>query len=267
MKFGAPRGRRHLRAKCRENLAYRSSAITDGLIWDSWPAVACTGFRLSTAVSKWLVRLTWNFEHVERASSCLCRHNFIRIVRIAARIREQRTDDAARRSSVCQRPVANYGRNRSAERIVKKFGMLLRTTGFQWPAKFERNLSSRFETADDARNPLPANPQPAIAGTFLGTFRLSQRTNGSLGSREIRRECCQQMHQISYGPNEGFRNAEWFVIADRSNGKPTIHCFEHNFLSRVLAVIADEPHNRLSRNSAGMRSLFSPIYLPNCIGI
>jgi len=67
-----------------------------------------------------------------------------------------------------QQPLAK-GRNRSAEQIGKKFVVRLRTTGVQWLAKFEMNLSSRFETADDARNPVPANPQPAIAGTIFLT--------------------------------------------------------------------------------------------------
>jgi len=85
-------------------------------------------------------------------------HNF---VRIAARVRERHTDDAAGVRLPATRwklgrQQAARGRNRSAERIGTKFGVYLRTTGFQWPAKFYWNQLSRFETADYARNPLPA---------------------------------------------------------------------------------------------------------------
>jgi len=60
--------------------------------------------------------------------------------------------------------VAREYSNRSAGWIGTKFGLFLRMTGSQWAAKFHRNRTSRFETADDARKPTPANPQLEAAG-------------------------------------------------------------------------------------------------------
>ena len=85
-------------------------------------------------------------------------------MRLSSRVRERiRTTQLVARLPATQivklgqqLSLANGG-NRSAERIETKFGLCLQTTGVQWPAKFERNPSSRFKTADDARYPLPAN--------------------------------------------------------------------------------------------------------------
>jgi len=123
MKFGTnvPRGRRHIRAKCPENLEYRSSAITDRLLiqcYDCWPAVAYTGFRASSAITKRLVRLTWNLEDTKRAPSCLCLLNFVRIV---ARVRERQQPEPAGQKPAG--PVfAGYVKNRPVAGSEPVFG-------------------------------------------------------------------------------------------------------------------------------------------------
>ena len=58
------------------------------------------------------------------------------------------------------------GQNRTAPRIATNVDVRLRTEGVQRRAKFERNLSSRFQAADVARNPSTANPPCGVSGTI-----------------------------------------------------------------------------------------------------
>jgi len=164
MKFGTniPWGKQHVGAKHRDNLACRSSANRDGLNSDGWPSVANTGFRASTAVSKRLLRLTWNLEDVEWVPIWVCEHYHVDSCSRSRTLLGFR--QRATRWKLGRHKLFASDRNRSAKRIGVKFSVRLRSTDCHWPTKSERKLSNCFQTADDARKPLLANPKQATAG-------------------------------------------------------------------------------------------------------